>query len=179
VAPLVRRLLADEQVTHAGRYLTLSSATIAPLPRHPVSIWMSGTVGASVERAGRPGDGWLTVQNASREDLKAQLDLYLETAARHGRPALPVLRRDIYVGESDAEARTVVDAALAEGYRGTGYEALLVGGPESIVQQLQLQEYRAMGFEDVMVRNIVGDHQLMLRSFERIGAYVMPAIRAT
>jgi hypothetical protein len=27
-----------------------------------------------------------------------------------------------------------------------------------------------------MVRHIVGDHQLMLRSFERIAAYVMPAI---
>jgi alkanesulfonate monooxygenase SsuD/methylene tetrahydromethanopterin reductase-like flavin-dependent oxidoreductase (luciferase family) len=175
LVPLVRRLLAGERETHQGRYYTLNSATIAPLPRQPVSIWIAGTVGASVERAGRLGDGWLTAQNASPDQLRAQLELYLESAARHGRPALPVLRRDVYVGESDAEAREVVDAILAEGYRGAGYEALLVGGPESIVQQLR--EYRAMGFEYVMVRHIVGDHRLMLRSFERIGAYVMPAIR--
>ena len=175
LVPLVRRLLAGEQVTHAGRHFTLNRATIAPLPRQPVSIWMAGTVGASVERAGRLGDGWLTAQNASREDLKVQLDLYLESAARHGRPALPVLRRDIYVGESDTEAHAAVDAILAEGYRGAGYEALLVGGPESVVQQLR--DYGALGFDYVMVRHIVGDHQLMLRSFERIGTHVLPAIR--
>jgi len=40
-----------------------------------------------------------------------------------------------------------------------------------------LREYRAMGFDFVMVRHIVGDHQLMLRSFERIGRHVLPAIR--
>ncbi|MGE0569897.1 MAG: LLM class flavin-dependent oxidoreductase [Dehalococcoidia bacterium] len=175
LVPLVRRLLAGEQVTHDGRYFTLRGATIAPLPRRPVAIWMAGTLGASVERAGRLADGWLTAQNASRDDLKAQLGLYLETAARHGRPALPVLRRDIYVGESDAEARAVVDPILAEGYRGAGYDALLVGGPETVIRQLR--EYREMGFEDVMVRHTVGDHQQMLRSFELIGSHVMPAIR--
>ena len=34
-----------------------------------------------------------------------------------------------------------------------------------------------MGFDYVMVRHIVGDHQLMLRSFERIGRDVMPQVR--
>jgi hypothetical protein len=34
-----------------------------------------------------------------------------------------------------------------------------------------------MGFDHVMVRHIVGDHPLMLRSFERIGRDVMPRIR--
>ena len=40
-----------------------------------------------------------------------------------------------------------------------------------------LRKYRDMGFDYVMVRHIVGDHQLMLRSFERIGRDVMPQIR--
>ena len=40
-----------------------------------------------------------------------------------------------------------------------------------------LRAYREMGFDFVMVRHIVGDHQLMLRSFERIGREVMPRIR--
>ena len=46
---------------------------------------------------------------------------------------------------------------------------------ETVVQSLR--SYRAMGFDYVMVRHIVGDHQLMLRSFERIGRDVMPRIR--
>jgi alkanesulfonate monooxygenase SsuD/methylene tetrahydromethanopterin reductase-like flavin-dependent oxidoreductase (luciferase family) len=68
-----------------------------------------------------------------------------------------------------------VDPILAEGYRGTGRDTLLVGGPATVVQQLR--EYHALGFEYVMVRHIVGDHAQMLASFARIGRHVMPAIR--
>src|SRR5262245_52321085 len=172
---LVRALLAGERVTHRGRHFTLEAATISPLPRVPVEIWLGGTVPAAAERAGRLGDAWLTGQNASDDDLARQLERYRDAAARSGRQPRPVLRRDIYVGESDAEARAVVDAILAEGYRGTEFDQLLVGSGDSIVQQLG--RYRDMGFDYAMVRHIVGDHRLMLRSFERIGRDVMPQIR--
>jgi alkanesulfonate monooxygenase SsuD/methylene tetrahydromethanopterin reductase-like flavin-dependent oxidoreductase (luciferase family) len=117
----------------------------------------------------------LTGQNATDADLMHQLDLYRYAAARSGRPPRPILRRDIYVGESDDEARSVVNAILAEGYRGSGLDQLLVGSADTVVQALR--RYRDMGFDYVMVRHIVGDHQLMLRSFERIGRDVMPQIR--
>ena len=173
---VVRALLAGERVTHRGRYYTLENASISPLPRVPVEIWLGGTVSASAERAGRLGDAWLTGQNASDGDLVQQLELYREAALRAGRPPRPVLRRDIYVGESDDEARSVVNAILTEGYRGSGLDQLLVGSADTVVQSLR--RYRGMGFDFVMVRHIVGDHQLMLRSFERIGRDVMPKIRS-
>jgi alkanesulfonate monooxygenase SsuD/methylene tetrahydromethanopterin reductase-like flavin-dependent oxidoreductase (luciferase family) len=175
VVAITRALLAGERVTHRGRYFTLEGATISPLPRVPVEIWLGGTVAASAERAGRLGDAWLTGQNATDEDLRRQLDLYREAATRAGRPPRPVLRRAIYVGESDDEARAVVGAILAEGYRGTGFDQLRVGRAETVVESLR--RYRAMGFDHVMVRHIIGDHALMLRSFERIGRDVMPRIR--
>jgi len=173
---VVRSLLAGERVTHRGRYYTLENASISPLPRVPVEIWLGGTVSASAERAGRLGDAWLTGQNATDGDLVQQLELYREAAVRAGRPPRPVLRRDIYVGQSDDEARSVVNAILAEGYRGSGLDQLLVGGADTVVESLR--RYRDMGFDYVMVRHIVGDHQLMLRSFERIGRDVMPQIRS-
>jgi alkanesulfonate monooxygenase SsuD/methylene tetrahydromethanopterin reductase-like flavin-dependent oxidoreductase (luciferase family) len=176
VVAITRALLAGERVTHRGRYYTLEGATISPLPRVPVEIWLGGTVAASAERAGRLGDAWLTGQNATDADLAQQLELYRTAAVRAGRSPRPVLRRDIYVAESDDEARSVVNAILAEGYRGSGLDQLLVGGADTIVQALR--RYRAMGFDYVMVRHIVGDHQLMLRSFERIGRDVMPKIRS-
>jgi len=172
---VMRALLSGERVTHRGRYYTLEGATISPLPRAPVEIWLGGTVPAASERAGELGDAWLTGQNATDADLVRQLALYREAAARSGRLARPVLRRDIYVGESDEEARAVVSAILAEGYRGGGLDQLLVGSAETIVRDLR--RYREMGFEYVMVRHIVGDHRLMLQSFERIGGEVMPRIR--
>lgn len=175
MVPLVRRLLAGEEVTHEGKYTSMSRAVISPLPRYPVHIWMAGTAPPSVERAGRLGDGWLTAQNATRQQLVEQMEIYREAAAKAGRPFLPVLRRDIHVGESDAAARAVIDPILTEGYRGAGYEALLVGGPQTIVEELRA--YRAMGFEHVMVRHITGDHARMLDSFARLGRDVMPAVR--
>jgi alkanesulfonate monooxygenase SsuD/methylene tetrahydromethanopterin reductase-like flavin-dependent oxidoreductase (luciferase family) len=175
VVTLTRALLSGERVTHRGRYYTLEAATISPLPRVRVEIWLGGTVPASAERAGRVGDAWLTGQNATDEDLRQQLAVYREAAARSGRPPRPVLRRDIYVGASDEEARADVGAILAEGYRGSGLDQLLVGSADTVVQDLR--RYRDLGFDYVMVRHIVGDHRLMLGSFERIGRDVMPQIR--
>jgi len=172
---VVRALLAGERVTHRGRFFQLEGVSVSPLPRVPVSLWIAGTVPAAAARAGRIGDAWLTGQNATRAELTQQLGVYRESVARSGRLAVPVLRRDIYVGESDAEADATVRCVLAEGYRGTGMDELLVGGAKSVVQQLL--GYRALGFEYVMVRHIVGDHAAMLRSFARIGESVMPAIR--
>ena len=175
LATIVRALLSGERVTFHGRYHTVVGAQISPLPRVPVSLWLAGTVPEAAARAGRLGDAWLCGQNAAPAELKAQLAVYREAAAQAGRQPRPVLRRDIFVGETDDAAHAVVDPILAEGYRGTGDDTLLIGGPETVIRQLQ--DYRAMGFEEVMVRHIVGDHQQMLASFERIGRHVMPAIR--
>ncbi len=175
IVTLVRRLLAGESVTHAGRYYNLAGAQISPLPVVPVSLWVAGTVPASAERAGRLGDGWLTGQNASSEQLGEQLTVYHAAAREAGREPRPVLRRDIFVGETDGDAWAAVNPILKEGYRGAGSDTLLVGSAETVVRQLT--EYRALGFEDVMVRHIVGDHAQMLASFARIGTQVMPAIR--
>ena len=75
VVAITRVLLSGERVTHRGRYFTLEGATISPLPRVPVEIWLGGTVAASAERAGRLGDAWLTGQNATDDDLRRQLEL--------------------------------------------------------------------------------------------------------
>jgi alkanesulfonate monooxygenase SsuD/methylene tetrahydromethanopterin reductase-like flavin-dependent oxidoreductase (luciferase family) len=87
---------------------------------------------------------------------------------------LPALELHILVG-IHASAHAEVDRVLAEGYRGTGKAELLVGSPATIVERLR--HYRGLGFEEVMVRHITGDHALMLRSFALIGESVMPAIR--
>lgn len=172
---IVRGLLAGERVTFSGRYYQIEGVTISPLPRVPVQLWIGGTVPAAAERAGRLGDAWLSGQNATDAELGAQLALYREAAERAGRTPYPVLRRDIYVGESDEAAHEVAGRILAEGYRGTGGEQLLVGSAATVAARLR--QYAAMGFGSVMVRHIVGDHTLMLRSFERIGRDVLPAIR--
>jgi alkanesulfonate monooxygenase SsuD/methylene tetrahydromethanopterin reductase-like flavin-dependent oxidoreductase (luciferase family) len=168
--PAVRALLAGDAVTSTGRSFDLAGATISPLPRHPTEIWIAGTNDVTVERAGRLGDGWLTAQNATDSALAEQLDLYRRTADAHGRQCRAVLRRDVHVAATDAEARAHIDPILEQGYRGVGYDRLLVGSPETVVGRLR--HYESMGFEHVMVRHITGDHQAMVRSFELLGDVV-------
>ncbi len=163
MVPVVRALLAGETVSAHGRSFDVQNATISPLPRHPVQIWIAGTNDITVERAGRLGDGWLTAQNASDAQLDAHLEMYRRVAHEHGRPALPVLRRDIHLAATDEEARAHVDPILAEGYRGLGYDKLLVGSPDTVARRLR--GYESMGFDHVMVRHITGDHTAMLSSF--------------
>ncbi len=123
----VRALLDGETVTASGRSFEVVNATISPRARQPTQIWIAGTNETTVEHAGRLGDGWLTAQNATDTELATQLDSYRQTADRHNRPTLPVLRRDIHVAATDAEARAHVDAILAKGYRGLDHDRLLVG----------------------------------------------------
>jgi alkanesulfonate monooxygenase SsuD/methylene tetrahydromethanopterin reductase-like flavin-dependent oxidoreductase (luciferase family) len=175
LAVVLRALLAGERVTYRGRYISLDGVQTSPLPRLPVEIWIAGTVPAAAARAGAIGDGWLSGQNSSDADVAAQLDVYRDAATRAGRPVRAVLRRDIFVADTDAAAHAEVDKVLAEGYRGTGKAELLVGSCETVVGRLA--QCRELGFDEVMVRHVTGDHALMLRSFELIGDRVIPAIR--
>ncbi|HTO56202.1 MAG TPA: LLM class flavin-dependent oxidoreductase, partial [Pseudomonadales bacterium] len=162
-------------VKFAGRHVRLEGVQISPLPPTPIEFWIAGTVPAAAARAGAIGDGWLSGQNCSDAEVAAQLDIYRNAAAKSGRRGYAVLRRDIFVADTDAAAHAEVDAVLAEGYRGTGKAELLVGEANAVVERLR--HYRAMGFDEVMVRHVTGDHALMLRSFELIGERVVPAIR--
>jgi len=175
LAAVLRPLLAGERVTFAGKYVRLDRVQISPLPPAPVDIWIAGTVPAAAARAGTIGDGWLSGQNCSDAEVAMQLDVYRNAAAKAGRRTHAVLRRDVFVADTDAAAHAEVDKVLAEGYRGTGKADLLVGAPDTVVERLR--RYRAMGFDEGMVRHITGDHALMLRSFELIGERVVPQIR--
>jgi alkanesulfonate monooxygenase SsuD/methylene tetrahydromethanopterin reductase-like flavin-dependent oxidoreductase (luciferase family) len=170
VVPAIRSLRTGQTVTASGRSFELANATISPVPRHPVDLWIAGTNEITTERAGRLGDGWLTAQNATDDELVELLDLYRRTAEAHDRQVLPVLRRDIHVAETDEQARAHVDPILEAGYRGVGYDRLLVGSPDTVVARLR--HYEALGFEHVMVRHITGDHAAMLTSFELLGDVV-------
>jgi alkanesulfonate monooxygenase SsuD/methylene tetrahydromethanopterin reductase-like flavin-dependent oxidoreductase (luciferase family) len=176
LAHVLRSLLAGESVTFEGRHLNLQNVSISPLPRVPVEIWIAGTVAAAAKRAGTIGDGWLSGQNASDDESVRQLEIYRDAAAQSGRPARAVLRRDIFVAETDAAAHAEVDRVLAEGYRGTGKDELLVGSPESVVKRLAY--YRGLGFEEVMVRHVSGNHGLIKRSIELIGQSVLPVVHS-
>ncbi len=173
---LLRRLLAGERVTFDGRYHTLTDAVISPLPPEPVTVWVAGSARPALERAGRLGDGWVAEPGATGERLETAVRTYRDAALIAGRRPSLIIRRDIYVGESDAEAEEAVAPVLVRGYRGIDRTALIFGSPDTV-----LEEFRALhdlGFDHVLVRHIVPDQERVLASYRRLGAHVLPVAHA-
>ena len=56
--PLLRRLLTEPSVTHAGDFDRITAAGIAPLPRVPIPIWIGGQSAPAYRRMGQLADGW-------------------------------------------------------------------------------------------------------------------------
>ncbi|MGD0685824.1 MAG: TIGR03854 family LLM class F420-dependent oxidoreductase [Streptosporangiaceae bacterium] len=56
---LLRLLLRQETVSFSGAFFTVEDASVGPLPRKPLDIWLGGSAPAGLRRAGRYGDGWL------------------------------------------------------------------------------------------------------------------------
>ena len=86
------------------------------------------------------------------------------------RPAakLIALRRDVYVGESSAEAQEVLERALSQGYRGTTAEALIAGPIDKVAEQFRT--FGEIGYTDILVRHLTNDQPKVLGSLERLAA---------
>lgn len=85
---LLRLLLVQEDVSFSGRYFSVESASVGPLPVKALDIWLGGSAPAGLRRVGRFGDGWLgsfltpAEAGAAREHIQ-------EAAAAAGREIDP------------------------------------------------------------------------------------------
>jgi alkanesulfonate monooxygenase SsuD/methylene tetrahydromethanopterin reductase-like flavin-dependent oxidoreductase (luciferase family) len=155
---VVRRLLAGDAV---------DGARIAPLPPEPVEVWIGGHAPPALDRAARLGDGWIAGPEATDEQAAELVAAYRERCDAHGRtPTVVAIRRDIHVGQDDADARAVADPVLQRGYRGFDVAATVVGGPEGVEERFA--GYAAMGFTDVIVRHLADGQDDVLASFSRL-----------
>ena len=165
---IVRRLLAGEVVSSFGRF-RVENARVAPRPPEPVEYWIGATARPAVDRAARLGDGWLASPGLTLEQARALAAYYRERCAAHGRtPTAVALRRDIYVGESAAEAEEVAGRVIAAGYRGFPPAALVYGSVASVVERFRA--CAAAGYTDIIVRHLIDDQPRVLASMARLGA---------
>ena len=169
---IVPRLLQGETLGFAGRYYTVENLRINPTPPEGVDLWVAASGRPALERAGRYADAWLAAPSVAGEQLETQAAIYRAAADAANRPARCIVRRDVYVGESDAEAEETAGAIVAGGYRGFRREALIYGGPETVLEAFR--DLERQGFEEVVIRHIVHDQQQVLASYRRLGEHVVP-----
>ena len=165
---VVRRLLAGETVSSNGRY-QIENARISPIPPEPVEVWIGGSAEPSIDRAARLGDAWLAGPELTPDQARHWAAFYRERCTAYGRtPTCVAIRRDVYVGESSKQARSVGEAILAQGYRGHDASASTFGDIAEVAARMR--EYAAMGYTDVIVRHLTDDQEQVLGSIERLRA---------
>ena len=163
---IMRRLWAGETVTHQGRW-QISEAHISPTPPHPIEVWIAASAKPAIERAARLGDGWLGAPGLTPAEARDSLAYYIESCAKHQRePGVKAIRRDIYVGETQAEAEATGGKVLSAGYRGFAPEATIVGDAEAVAGAFL--ELADMGYTDVIIRNLVSNQDQALACIARL-----------
>jgi alkanesulfonate monooxygenase SsuD/methylene tetrahydromethanopterin reductase-like flavin-dependent oxidoreductase (luciferase family) len=157
---VLKRLLSEQDVEHAGRYLSVPRLTVTPRPvqRPRPPIWIAGGVGPSVRRAAREGDAWINRPVESLDQLKVLDAIYREELAGHGKAWSErerVLRRDVWIAEDDdtawAEAMPSILAirhfgphrdvlppgASMEEVKAHARDRWIIGGPQTVVEEIQ------------------------------------------
>jgi alkanesulfonate monooxygenase SsuD/methylene tetrahydromethanopterin reductase-like flavin-dependent oxidoreductase (luciferase family) len=151
------------------RRFRIGEASLALRPAEPVEVWIGASAPPAIDRAARLAEGWIASPGLTREEARAQADMYRERCAACGRePVAIALRRDIYVGESSSEAQAVLQHALSRGYRGMPAEALIAGSVDEVAEQFRT--FVKIGYTDILVRHLTGDQPKVLGSLERLAA---------
>jgi alkanesulfonate monooxygenase SsuD/methylene tetrahydromethanopterin reductase-like flavin-dependent oxidoreductase (luciferase family) len=163
---IVRRLLAGEVVSSAGRF-KFDDARVALRPVEPVEVWIGATAEPAVDRAARLGDSWLAAPGLTPDYARTLLAYYRQRCAHHGRrPTVVAIRRDVYVGESKADVEATAGPIIARGYRGFDPKALVAGTIDQVVAEFRTLE--TMGYTDVIVRHLTNDQPRVLDSLGRL-----------
>lgn len=161
----IRHLLAGEEASSDGS--PSFRARIAPQPTEPVQVWIGGHADAAIDRAARLGDAWIAGPEATPEDAAALLATHRERCAHHGRePVARAIRRDVYVGQDDADVRATVDPVVTRGYRGFDPHALVTGTAPQVAEHFA--HLAELGYTDVIVRNLADDQRRAVACLERM-----------
>ena len=163
---IVRRLLRGETVNADGHY-QFQGARIAPCPPEAVDFWIGGSAEPSIDRAARLGEAWLAGPELTPEQAKHWAAYYRNRCAAYDRePVAIAIRRDIYVGDSKADAASVAEPILKAGYRGHDPSASTYGDIEDVAEAFA--EFAGMGYTDIIVRHLTDDQPRVLGSIKRL-----------
>ena len=125
---LMKRLWADDEVTHHGRFYRVTAArpTARPYQRPHPRIWVAAMTDPAYRRAGRLGHPFYALGTLTHDEIGRALGIWRDALQAHGHPApaeVPV-HREFYVASTREEARAKARPAVEAKYRGYAQHGL-------------------------------------------------------
>ena len=199
---VIRRLWAEDEVTHHGTFFHLTRARLMmkPVQRPRPPIWFAANNDRAVERAAKMGDAWVINPHAKLAVLERQMTVYRQALIAAGRPfpaELPLIK-ELYIAPDRrtalAECRPFLEAkykayaswgqdkALPEGdsfdldFEDLIADRFIIGDPDDAVREIRRYE-QALGANCFIFRvQWPGMEQAkVLRTIKLLAERVMPA----
>lgn len=163
---IVRRLLDGETVTEVGSFGELNRAKVQlATPEVRPELWMGAFGDIGIRRCAKLGLPWLSGPEGSIETLAARVETYRRASEDAGvsTPASMPLVREVYVADTDEQARAEAYPYLAKQYADykswnhgltTGQliaRDSVVGSPETVAKRFNT--YRDLGFTHLVARS--------------------------
>jgi probable F420-dependent oxidoreductase len=116
---ILRRCFAGEPFSFRGKHYTLEDVQVRPRPYQKAGppIWIGGSVGPAVRRAGQLADAFVGTPSTSLANAVALADGYKTAARAAGRTPEVIMMRDAWVAPTAAEAETVYGPEVMAAYR--------------------------------------------------------------
>ena len=116
---ILRRCFAGEPFSFRGKHYTLEDVQIRPRPyqKSGPPIWIGGSVGPAVRRAGQLADAFVGTPSTSLANAVALAEGYKTAAQAAGRTPTVIMMRDAWVAPTAAEAETVYGPEVMAAYR--------------------------------------------------------------
>ncbi|MHB9849064.1 LLM class flavin-dependent oxidoreductase [Streptomyces krungchingensis] len=111
---LLRRLWSEEEVDHVGDGWRCSKIGLLPRPARQVPVWIGGSSPASRRRAGRIGDGWLSVFSSPKQHASQWAEVQAAAEASSRAPAAIVPGTYLFgaIGTDGDASRQLLDRTL-------------------------------------------------------------------
>lgn len=174
----VRALLAGEELTTDGEFLSIPGAIIRPVPQPPVPILVGGRSAAALERTGRAADGWIAIW-VSPARAEQALSTIAEHAERHGRERAPdrnALMVWCGLGDNASHARSLVAPVMEELYK-TPFDRFErytpCGTPAEVA--VAIAPFVELGFHDIMLNGIAEDAATLIALSDEVGQHLATA----
>ena len=201
---IIRACWTQDTVSYDGKRFRLDNVAVYPKPLqrpHP-PIWVGAMADASIPRAARYGDAWLTGITQPLSNILRHAQTYKACASQLQRPPHIILMRDAWVAETRQQAQAEYGPEVLTAYkyywksaslsfRDNRSEAeftieqmapdrIILGSPEEVVDQLQRWQ-ETIGADMVIFRLRQAHsggppHDKIMRAIRLFGDRVIPKL---